>query len=172
MSRGHSSRAVHQAIKKLVKSMPRLSILSEKPTNPRLCQWEDSSCCHLSSLSTSHTSYNQCQPPYPQHLRSPPTCNSYDCFQTPSYPEGPPCPRWGPPTNDSSIPPIQQGMFRCTSRCTCHMLPVRNMSCSHSRVTPVAPTTGSAARLPILLLTYGNLSDILQDMWYSVYRWD
>ena len=31
VSRGHSSRAVHQAIKK-VKSMPRLSVLSEKPT--------------------------------------------------------------------------------------------------------------------------------------------
>ena len=31
VSRGHSSRAVHQAIQK-VKSMPRLSVLSEKPT--------------------------------------------------------------------------------------------------------------------------------------------
>ena len=31
VSRGHSTRAVHQAIKK-VKSMPRLSVLSEKPT--------------------------------------------------------------------------------------------------------------------------------------------
>ena len=40
---------------------------------------------------------------------------TYNCIQTPSQPEGPPPP--SPPTDDSFIPPIQQGMFRCTPRC-------------------------------------------------------
>ena len=72
-----------------------------------------------------------------------------------------------PPTNDSSIPLIQHGMFRCTSRC---VLPARNISWSRtpSKATPLVPTTRSGPHY--LYYFEHNLSDILQDMWYSVYR--
>ena len=78
------SRAVHQAIKK-VKSMPRLSVLSEKPTN------RDCANKKIPLVVTYHPSL----PPIRQitsanhHIlhtsESPPTCHprgAYDCFQT------------------------------------------------------------------------------------------
>ena len=122
VSRGHSSRAVHQAIKK-VKSMPRLSVLSEKPTT-RDCANEK-----IPLVVTYHPSL----PPIRQitsanhHI-----LHTSDRLQR-AIPEEPMiafrCPSSlrnllvraeVPPTNDSSIPPIQHGMFRCTSRCvTC-----------------------------------------------------
>ena len=122
VSRGHSSRAVHQAIKK-VKSMPRLSVLSEKPTN------RDCANKKIPLVVTYHPSL----PPYvrlpvlttisstPQiasnvlSLRSPWLLS--DALLT-----------WGTslselrsrPLMTVPIPPIQHGMFRRTSRCvTC-----------------------------------------------------
>ena len=122
VSRGHSSRALHQTIKK-VKSMPRLSVLSEKPTN------RDCANKKIPLVVTYHPSL----PPIRQitsanhHI-----LHTSDCLQR-AIPEEPMIafrrpPNLRnllvraeiPPTNDSSIPPIQHGMFRCTSRCvTC-----------------------------------------------------
>ena len=55
-----------------------------------------------------------------------------------------------PPTNDSSIPPIQHGIGALLD-----VLPVRNISWSQtpSRVTPLVPTTRSGATLLVPLLT-------------------
>ena len=73
VSRGHSSRAVHQSIQK-VKSTPRLSVLSEKPTTPH---------CASENIPLVVT-YHPALPPYVRlpvlttissTPRSPPTCN-------------------------------------------------------------------------------------------------
>ena len=154
VSRGHSSRAVHQAIKK-VKSMPRLSVLSEKPTtrdyaNKKIplvvtCHPSLPPICQITSANHHilHTSDRlQCAIPEKPMItfRCPPSLR--DLLVRAEV----------PPTNDSSIPPIQHGMFRCTSRCvTCQEL---SWSRTPSRVTPLVPTTRSRATLPVLLPTF------------------
>ena len=122
VSRGHSSRAVHQAIKK-VKSMPRLSLLSEKPTNrdcankkiPLVVTYHPSLPPIRQITSANHHilhTSDRLQRAIPEEpmiaFRRPP--NLRNLLVRAEI----------PPTNDSSIPPIQHGMFRCTSRCvTC-----------------------------------------------------
>ena len=84
-----------------------------------------------------------------------------------------------PPTNDSSIPPIQHGMFRCTSRCvTCqeHILESDSFK-SHTtgahhkirgHITCNTCTSNIIYLIPCRIPC--RISDTLQDMWYSVYR--
>ena len=123
VSRGHSSWAVHQAIKK-VKSVPRLTVLSEKPTT------QD---CANKKIPLVTYMYNPSLPPIHQitsanhHI-----LHTLDRLQCAILEEPMIAFRRLPslrnllvraevlPTNDSSIPPIQHGMFRCISRCvTC-----------------------------------------------------
>ena len=122
VSRGHSSQAVHQAIKN-VKSMPWLSVLSEKPTthdcankkiplvviyHPSLPPIRQITSANHHILHTSDRL--QCAIPEEPMIafRCPPSLRNLLIRAE------------DPPTNDSSIPPIQHGMFRCTSRCvTC-----------------------------------------------------
>ena len=124
MSRGHSSRAVHQAINK-VKSMPRLSVLSEKPTTrdcankkiPLVVTYHPSLPPIRQIISTNHHilhTSDRLQRSIPEE--------SMIAFRCPPSLRDPLVQPEVSPTiyNDSSIPPIQQGMFRCTSRCvTC-----------------------------------------------------
>ena len=145
MSRGHSLRTVHQNIKK-VKSMPRLSVLSEKPTI------RDCSNKKIPLVVTYH-------PSLPPYIRLPVLTTISSTPQIASNNMQSPRSLWllsdallvqaeVPPTNDSSIPPIQHGMFRCTSRCiTCqeHILESDSFK-SHS-------TVRSGVTLPVLLLT-------------------
>ena len=122
VSKGHSSRAIHQAIKK-VKSMPRLSVLSEKPTTrncankkvPLVVTYHPSPPPIRQIISTNHHilhTSDRLQRAIPEEpiiaFRWPPSLR--DLLVRAEV----------PPTNDSSIPPIQHGIFRSTSRCvTC-----------------------------------------------------
>ena len=121
VSRGHSSRAVHQAIKK-VESMPRLSVLSEKPTT------RDCANKKIPLVVTYHPSL----PPIRQitsanhHIlhtsdrlqRAIPE-ESMIAFKRPPSLRNLLVRAQVPPTI-GSIHPIQHGMFRCASRCvTC-----------------------------------------------------
>ena len=121
VSRGDSSRAIHQANKK-VKSMPRLSVLSEKPTTRDCANKKIPLVTYPPSLPpirqiTSanhhiiHTS-DRLQRAIPEEpmiaFRCPPSLR--DLLARAEV----------PPTINSSVPPIQHGMFRCTYRCvTC-----------------------------------------------------
>ena len=143
VSRGHRSRAVHQAIKK-VKYMPRLSVLSEKPTT------QDCANKKIPLVVTYHPSLS----PYfrlpvlttisstPQIASNVQSLELMIAFRRPPSLRNLLVRAEVPPTNDSSIPPIQHGMFRCTSRyvtCQEHYVGVRLLQESLHWCSPQDP---------------------------------
>ena len=146
VSRGHSSRAVHQAIKK-VKSMPRLSVLSEKPTT-RDCA-------------------NKKIPLYPPYVRLPVLTTISSTRQIASnvlslrslWLFSDALLAWGTSLSELKSRPLMTVPFLPSSTeclgALLDVLPVSNIYWSQtpSRVTPLVPTTRSGVTLHVPLLT-------------------
>ena len=137
VSRGHSSRAVHQAIKK-VKSMPRLSVLSEKPTTR--------DCANKKILLV----VTYIIPFYPQ-ITPQIACNVPSLMSLLLLSDA--LLARGTSSSELRSRPLMTVPFLPSSMeclgAPIDVLPVRNIS----RVTPLVPTTRSGATLPVPLLT-------------------
>ena len=153
VSRGHSSRAFHQAIKK-VKSMPRLSVLSEKPTT-RDC---------ANKKIPLVVAYHPSLPPYVRlpvltTILSIPQIASNVLSLRSLWLLSDALLAWGTSSSELRSRPLMTVPFLPSSMeclgALLDVLPVRNISWSQtpSRVTSLVPTTRSAATLPVPLLT-------------------